>query len=209
MKLKIAIIGNGNVAYHLAKRLHESGNPIVALIVRDQSKASEFQPFLASGGFISSSVDFVNNDWDLVIIAVADAAIAPLISTMIFHKNATVAHTSGSESIAVFNASAIDHFGVLYPLQTFSKEKNIHFDQVPIFIETNGAKAQTDITLASGFLSSKISVLNSEKRLRLHLAAVITCNFTNALYAVAEKEIQNIGLELSTIVPLIMETAEK
>ena len=43
----------------------------------------------------------------------------------------------------------------------------------------------------SSLFSSVIKNVNSEKRLSIHLAAVFGCNFTNALYAVSYKILEN------------------
>lgn len=209
MALKIAILGNGNLAFHLAKRLFESDNPAVALILRDLKNSEAFTPFLDNAAIITRDFNLQSYDWDLVIIAVSDRAIREIIAKINFPENAVVVHTSGSESLEIFQDSEIKKFGVIYPLQTLSKEKNISFESIPIFIEATNHEASKQILVAANLLSNRVSELGSEKRLRLHMSAVIACNFTNALYGIAEKELKEIGLDLSIISPLIYETVEK
>ena len=58
-------------------------------------------------------------------------------------------------------------------------------------------------------LSSDVRFLSSEKRKNLHLAAVFACNFTNHMYALAEKILEEQQIPGEVLLPLIDETAAK
>ncbi len=146
---------------------------------------------------------------DLVILAVSDEALPEVISTYTFPPKATVVHTSGTQGINLFDNSAIENFGVLYPLQTFTKEKHVNFSETPIFIESNNKEAFRSIETIADRLSNKVSILRSKERRKIHLAAVIACNFSNALYSLAENQLNAIGLDFELIKPLISETTQK
>ena len=51
--------------------------------------------------------------------------------------------------------------------------------------------------------------MDSEKRKILHLSAVFACNFTNRMYAIAEKILKENQLPFHLLFPLIEETAHK
>ncbi|MEP4535134.1 MAG: DUF2520 domain-containing protein [Cyclobacteriaceae bacterium] len=206
---KIALIGNGNVAFHLAKRLKETGSPIAGLVVRDQSKTSDFKSLLSRDTLITTQNDLSDFNWDIIILAVSDSAIPEIIKQFRFPAKAIALHCSGSQPITRFEESDIEKYGVLYPLQTFSKEKEIQFESVPLYIEGSNATVEKEIREFGEALSPNVSVLNSDQRLKLHMAAVIACNFSNALYSVAQSQLNEIGLNFEVLAALVAETAEK
>lgn len=209
MITKTALIGNGNLAFHLAKRLNEIGNPIAGLVVRDQSNASEFKSLLSSNAVITTQKDLSDFTWDIVLLAVSDSAIPEIVEEFKFPQGSTILHCAGSQSIGVFDGSYIEKYGVLYPLQTFSKEKQIQFESIPLYIEGSTATVEKEIIQFGESLSPNVSVLNSDQRLKLHMAAVIACNFSNALYNIAQSQLSKIGLNFQVLAPLLYETTEK
>jgi predicted short-subunit dehydrogenase-like oxidoreductase (DUF2520 family) len=209
MQKKVAIVGNGNLAYHLAKRFWELGHPISGLVVRSEAKAVPFKPFLNDETVITSASNLANHPWDLILIAVADSAISSMIQQTIFPKSAIVIHASGSQPMSVFHATGIQNFGVVYPLQTFSKQKDFSFSEVPLFVEANNRATEEQLLNFSKILSPKVALLSSDKRLRLHMAAVMACNFSNALYAIAEDQLSAAGLDFELLRPLMEETVQK
>ena len=110
--------------------------------------------------------------------------------------------------MSVFEGYA-QRFGVLYPLQTFSKGRNVNFDVIPIFLEANTDKNADYLKNIASALSENVRFMSSEKRRSLHLAAVFACNFTNHIYALAEEILAKEGLSRDYLFPLIDETAAK
>jgi predicted short-subunit dehydrogenase-like oxidoreductase (DUF2520 family) len=207
--MKVGIVGNGNLAYHLAKRLFETKNPLTVLCVRSAEKADEFRPFFGNESQVATQTDLSSQNLDLIILAVSDGAIEDVISCYQFPAKATVVHNSGAQGINVFERSTIEFFGVIYPLQTFTKEKKINFNDTPIFIESNNETAFRNIETLADRLSNKVSILRSKERRKVHLAAVMACNFSNALYILAENQLNAMGLDFDLIKPLISETTQK
>lgn len=209
MGLNIAIVGTGNLAYHFTKRFYEIGNPVKYLIARNEINIKEFLPFVASDNIISITEASQNLNLDLVIIAVSDSAINGIIEQCQFSNQATIVHCSGSQSIAVFKQAEIVNYGVIYPLQTFSKEKEVDFKEITVFIESNSPVASETIMKAASMLSPNSSLANSEKRLQIHLSAIFACNFTNELLSIAEEILERNGLTLNLLKPLVLETVNK
>ena len=71
-------------------------------------------------------------------------------------------HTSGSVGLSVF--SGFEKYGVFYPLQTFSKENPIAFDEVPLCIEGNLKEVVDGLVELGNVLSNKVVELNSQQR---------------------------------------------
>ena len=98
---------------------------------------------------------------------------------------------------------------MLYAMQTFSKGAQIDWPQVPVFVEgSDAAELETVKTLASD-LSGRVAELSSTGRKKLHVAAVFTCNFSNHMYAIADKLLATEGVPFRVMLPLVRETARK
>ena len=117
-------------------------------------------------------------------------------------------HTAGSMPMSVFREKAL-HYGVLYPMQTFSKQREVDFSIIPCFIEANDEFALKQIEGLAGQISHRVYQLSSEDRKYLHLSAVFACNFANHCYAVSQELLQQHGIPFDVMLPLIDETAAK
>src|SRR5690606_41672406 len=112
---------------------------------------------------------------DVYIIAVSDDAISGLSSELPF-TNRLVVHTSGS--VGVHELDKKHRRGVFYPLQTFSKEAQVNFKNVPICIEVIEKMDFIVLKSLASALKSKSHKVNTNQRRALHLAAVYVNNFT-------------------------------
>lgn len=206
--MRIAIIGTGNVAYHFAKRLTEFGHPPVIIASRTFEKGQIFTRSLNLQTEIITDGCFLNKKLDFVMIAVPDREIQNVIEQYVFDEDSVLLHASGAQPMAMLKGKT-SHFGVLYPFQTFSKAKSVDFDEIPILIEGNSSETEEKILKLATLLGPKIHRINSEQRLKVHLAAVFASNFTNYMFYVAENILQDSGIMLSDFKHLMEETVEK
>ncbi len=208
MPLKITIIGTGILAWHLAPELERAGHVINEIYGRSEDKALQISKNLYNPT-ITESLDFSLSTSSLFIIAVSDNAIEFIASEIVFPDEAMVVHTSGSVPMSTLELTALDRIGVFYPLQTFSKERKIKFSEVPMLIECNDQLAEHDLEEIASSISSNVTVVNSEDRLGIHLAAVFANNFTNHMIDIAGRLMENRDLDLELLKPLIRETVAK
>ena len=99
--------------------------------------------------------------------------------------------------------------GAFYPLQTFTKEKELDFSNIPICIEAENQKDVSILSELAGYISKNVKEVSSTQRKSLHLAAVFANNFTNHLYQAAYDICDESNLSFDLIKPLIIETADK
>lgn len=205
--MKAVIIGAGNLATHLSLALHGAGVEIVQVY----SRTAEHAKTLASrlGCEPVSTFQEIRPEADAYIISVKDDAIAEVAKQIAdVVGDAVVVHTAGSVAMdALKDASA--HYGVLYPMQTFSKSREVDFRNVPCFIEASDAEAMRIVRHLAQMVCDTVEVADSHKRERLHLAAVFANNFTNHCYRMAEQILDEDGLDFRLFLPLIAETANK
>jgi predicted short-subunit dehydrogenase-like oxidoreductase (DUF2520 family) len=201
----IVLFGAGNLASHLAPALQKAGYKFLQVLSRNFDSASVLAGKL--GALAETDFSKLIPDADYYIICVCDSEIENVIQNSV-PKGKFLIHTSGSTPMSIFN-NYCSRFGVLYPLQTFSKSKKMNMRQVPFFVEASSANELEEISRMAGNISDFIRPGNSEQRLYLHICAVFTCAFTNHMYRIAEEICKEKGLPFEFLHPLLLETAEK
>lgn len=197
--LKVTIVGTGNVSHHLQKAFSQAKSVDVLGILPSRydfnnafSKSNPINKFLEEA--------------DVIIIAVSDDAIQSVAEQL--DKTAKLlVHTSGSVSINSLPKKV--RSGVFYPLQTFSKERQVDFKTIPVCIET---KEKKDLELLKSLglaIADNVHEINSKQRKALHLAAVFVNNFTNHLYQKGNEICEENNVSFDLLKPLIVETAAK
>ena len=205
--MRIVIIGSGNLATNLSLALKDAGQEIVQIFSRTEAHAKELADKV--GCPYTSSLDAILSDADVYILSVKDDALLRLIPTICdSRKNVLFLHTAGSVPMNLFEGSA-SQYGVLYPMQTFSKTRRVDFREIPCFIEASSAQTLAVVRSLAKRISDHVVECDSEKRKKMHLAAVLACNLTNHCYRLAERVLEAEQIDFSLFLPLIEETARK
>ena len=204
---KIGFVGAGNLAWHLAQDLEKAGHFIPVVFSRNEENAQILAAQLYDTK-VAESLDFSEYDLDLLILAVSDDAIIFVAENIVVQQETVVVHTSGAKSIEVL-AGLGDDYGVLYPVQTFTKEKAVNLSEVPFCIEAINTRVHDVLFDIAKSISPKIEVMTSEQRRVLHLAAVFTNNFTNHMLFWAKTLLDVEDMDFNLLKPLAKETIEK
>ena len=199
--MQIVLIGSGNVAFHLAKAFTEAQIPISQIFGRNTTELQKISEQFS----IPFSTETLT-DADLYIISVSDSSIAE-VSALIKNENVLVAHTSGSVSREALSGNY--RKSVFYPLQTFSKSKNLDYSKIPFFIDAENENDEEILKNLASKISKNVMLANDEKRKYIHLTAVFACNFVNHLYARAKEISDSQGIPFDYFLPLIDETTQK
>lgn len=207
--MRVVMIGSGRLATQLALSLYEQRAQGIS-IVQVWSRTSENARLLADRvGAQAAALDDIVTDADVYLLSVKDDALPVLIPQLCKGRTEGVfLHTAGSVPMSVFQGFAA-HYGVFYPMQTFSKERPVSFEHIPVFIEGSDEQALHCAETLAQTVSRSVYRLTSEERRYLHLAAVFACNFANHCYALSARILDEHGLPFDVMKPLIMETAEK
>ncbi len=203
--MRITIIGSGNVATHLAAAFKNAGHRIVQVYSRNIHNAALLAYHVSAEAI--DDLGLINRETDLFLISVKDDAIPSIAQALAPHQKLTV-HTSGATDLQVLSIY-IPTAGVFYPLQTFSKTKEVDFFTVPVCVEGADDTITFELEQLAQTVSNKVYRVNSDQRKILHLAAVFACNFPNYLYGVAEHLLAEHKLDFDLMRPLIFETAQK
>lgn len=194
------MIGAGNVATQLSLALQQSGHEITQVFSRSTQSAFNLAQQL-NCDFTTRLTELKTADFAL--LAIKDDA----ISSVALQIDLPIAHTSGTKSITLLGKK--QQTGVFYPLQTFSKDVSIHFQEIPICIEASSSSFQKTLKEVANSISKKVYLLTSEQRKYLHLSAVIACNFSNLMYQLAEEVCSEQDISFDLLKPLLKETALK
>ena len=199
--MKTVIIGSGNVAYHLAKAFTQNNIKVHQIYGRNEIELSKI-----SSEFKIPYSNQNLEEAELYIIAVSDSSVEH-VSELIKNENALVAHTSGSLPKEVLKGNY--RKASFYPLQTFSKTKNLDYSKIPFFIEADNQIDEKSLFELASIISDNVEVSDYEKRKYIHLTAVFACNFVNHLFARAKEISDSQDLDFNYFLPLINETVEK
>ncbi len=205
--MKVTLIGAGNLATQLGKSLHRAGVEICQVFSRTEESARTLAGLLDADWL--TDVSRLRSDADIYVLSVKDSVLCRLIPEVCKGRGDKLfLHTAGSMPMRCFEGQA-RHYGVFYPMQTFSKNHEVCFADIPVFIEGNTQETEEQIRNFARRLSRRIFSLSSSDRQYLHLAAVWACNFTNYCYGVASKLLGEHGIPFDVMLPLIDETTRK
>jgi predicted short-subunit dehydrogenase-like oxidoreductase (DUF2520 family) len=203
--MNIVIIGTGNAATVLGRKLKEAGHHIVQIFGRDATAASKL-----AYQFDTESTNYwsvIRKDADFYLVAVADDAITD-VAKHVGVPGKVVAHTAASVKMDVLKSMS-HHYGVFYPLQSLRKDVKA-LPEIPIFIDASDEVTKGILEqLAESISHEKVVIASDSTRLKMHVAAVIVSNFTNHLYKLAEDYCKKEGIDFKQFVPLIEETAHR
>lgn len=212
--MKIVLIGAGNLATNLGKALKKAGHDILQVYSRTATSAETLATVL--GCPATTDLTAIDNRADVYILSIKDKALRDVIGELTRALNSSGAalsekvflHTAGSMPMDVFKDKA-PHYGVFYPMQTFSKARETDFSIIPTFIEWNDETAHTLLTALAQSVTRRVYPLSTADRKYLHLSAVWACNFVNHCYDIAAGILAAHHLPFDVMLPLIDETARK
>lgn len=205
----IVLIGAGNLATNLGIALKEHGFAIAQVYSRTQESAQALASTLQAE--YTTQWEEIKKQAALYVVALKDSALVENLPQIVKgREKCFFVHTAGSISIDLWQSiPGLEHYGVLYPMQTFSKARRVDFRSVPLFIEASTPADTLQLKQLASCLSEKVQEATSQQRQALHLAAVFACNFSNHCYALAAQLLEEANLSFDKMLPLIDETARK
>ncbi|MEG9326328.1 Predicted oxidoreductase, contains short-chain dehydrogenase (SDR) and DUF2520 domains [Salinimicrobium catena] len=200
--INLVLLGSGNVATHLYRAFSASEKvQVVQVYNHSENGLAEFEKETP----VTTSLDEIFKA-DVYLLALKDDVI-PQISRALKDREGLIAHTSGAVSLAALDACT--RAGVFYPLQTFSKQKELNYCEIPFCLEAKDQKDLDLLKILAGEISGKAYEISSAQRKKLHLSAVFVCNFANHLYTIGENICRENEMPFEILQPLIQETANK
>ncbi len=203
---RISFIGAGNVASHLALSFKKAGFSITD-VWSESVKSAKILAGKVNANWCNKAEELTSN-YDLLVIAIPDQLIEEVARSLTIADNQMLVHTSGPVPLKALTPFA-ENCGVFYPLQTFSRDRDIEFKTIPILVEANSIHTLNMLSDVAARISNKVMPINSEKRKYIHLAAVFVNNFPNLMYRIDSDILKQEDLDFDLLRPLILETARK
>lgn len=207
--LRTVVIGSGNVASAIVPVLESGGIISVRTVCSPTADHARQLADLLHEASVVTSVSDIPRDADLYLVSVIDDAVPLIVKNAPRTPEGVWLHTSGGVDASVM-AEVTPNYGVVYPLQTFSKGRVAELDGIPVFVEGSTPKALYTAEMLGRAISSDLRVADGDTRRKLHAAAVFACNFTNYMYTIAADILRReADADLSVLRPLLEETLRK
>lgn len=201
----LTIIGPGNVGWHLAHALKEAGYEIRNIVSRNPQNLESMGKILDER--VISDLNQTIEEPDLYIITVPDAEIASVVASLA-DSESIVVHTAGGMDLSVFKDKK-DKFGVFYPLQSFTKGTEMRYADIPFLLEADCENTMKALEEVAQKISGSFRRVSAEERIKLHIAAVYACNFSNHMLTIADYLLKKEDQDLSLMLPLLRQTIKK
>ena len=216
--MKIVFLGSGNVATHLSQALNHSMSDDVVQVYSPTAENAKSLAELLSCGYCTDIND-VDVNADIYICSVKDSVQRQVWLALKKHFNDS--NVTLAEKIVVHTAGALamdgedglsgvfPNCGVVYPVQSFSKQRSVNLSHTPFLIEATIPSTLEKPRRLVATVSDRCYEATTRQRNALHPAAVFASNFANHMYAIAHRLMEKNGLPFEILIPLIQETAQK
>lgn len=199
--MRVTLVGSGNIATVLGKKIMESGHTIVQVYSRDTGHAKALADELSA-----EATNEISDNAEMYIVAVSDDSLQN-ISSWMKPVSGFVVHTAGSVSIEALKGISAN-YGVLWPLQSIRRETT-NAPVLPVVIDANNAWNKMKLKGFAQSFADSVAEANDEQRRKLHLAAVITNNFSNYIFSLTESYCIDEGIDFRSLIPLLSETVSR
>lgn len=199
---KVSFVGSGNVAYNFCNVLKTNNIYPDYVLIRNHDKIHETEK--SFGLKVTTEYNDII-DSDLIIIAVNDESIEDVALQLNNYKGIVV-HTSGTQASSLLDT--IENHGVIYPLQTMTKEIVADFSKVPLLITASSYDVLKKIHTFAKIMSDNVIECSDEDRKFIHLSAVFVCNFVNVMLQIGDELLVNKGFKLSMMEHLVRVTVD-
>lgn len=203
--MNIAFIGSGNIATFYGKKFAADGHHIVQIISSTLSHAQE----LASqfNCLASNTTDDLVLDADVYFLAMNDNSVKKYADFLRL-PGKVVIHTAGSIALSELQAIS-EHIACIWCLYSIKKESLPVINTIPVFINYTSDVAKPVAETLAGVISHQVHSIDDEKKLSLHLSAVLVNNYSNHLAAIADQLLAAQHLPFQYLLPILQQTVDK
>ncbi|MBM3403472.1 MAG: DUF2520 domain-containing protein [Bacteroidetes bacterium] len=196
---EVVMIGSGRVAKSLGSALCQANIPVSQVYSQNRRHAES----LANDWFCDATdcLAEIRPSADLYIIAVSDDSIKH-VAVQMPRVQGVVIHTSGASPIQLLDGVS-RNTGVFYPLQSFSAAGITALENVPLIVEASNQSTTDKLVELALLISGKSLVLPYQERSWLHLAAVVSANFSNFMVSWGEALLKEKKIDFSLLQPLL------
>lgn len=205
--LKIVLLGSGNVASCMAGLFCNDDFRIVQIYSRNKESASNLATSVNAE--FTTDINKLSHDADVYMSMLSDEGNMILAKSNLNIDDKLLLHTSGSLPTDLF-AHITPNCGVMYPLQSFSKNvSGIDFKSIPICVSATNDATLAQIKSIANSVSQRVFELSDDQRKAVHISGVFANNFMNHCVAIAQQILQDNNLPTDILNPILKQSVQK
>lgn len=205
-KKRLGIIGSGNMAHFLGRRLEHSDLPIDAIHSRNREQGKALAQRINAA--YRDSIQELEQTADVIFLCVQDDQIASVASSLSTDKDKMIVHHSGTQSL-----EKIRHYfpkaGIFWPVYAINKTQIAGHRNIPVIISSEDTQVQSFLIRLAEEITNLYQVMPEEKRETLHLMAVMSSNFMNHLATITREFGMEKAVPFEWVLPIIQQTVER
>tara|TARA_R110002072_G_scaffold302271_3_gene484520 strand:- start:3865 stop:4614 length:750 start_codon:yes stop_codon:yes gene_type:complete len=192
---RIGIVGDGNAGNYFANQFVKEGLEVSHFSRNPKSARLAVEEY-------SEELNL-----DFLFLAIPDGEISGFSKT-ISSGRTVIIHLSGTTEL-----SAIDekhkNKAVFWPLMSLSPHSISELKDIPFCLEANTENARNLLQNFCDQLNLQFYWRGYEQRLKMHLAAVISQNFSNHLFHISHNILKEEDLDMELFKPILLETINR
>jgi len=200
--MQITLIGSGNVAHFLGLLFLQLNHTIVEVHSKNFLHAKSLALKLHSNPI--ANINELSQNSDLYILAISDSALVEVVKDLNL-SNKLLIHTSGTVPISVL-AESSNNYGVIWPMRMIRKSTNFK-DPFTAFINGSSNEVINQLNTIASQLTNKIVLADDSQRLKMHMVASLTSNFSNHLFYLAKNYCDSQNIDFKHFYSLIEESS--
>lgn len=203
--MNIAVIGSGNIATFFSRKLNATGFKIVQVM----SKNIENAKALAAEFHCEATdqLSALDKTADIFLFAVKDDILLEMVKKISL-PGKLVIHTAGSVGLVELSTIS-EQVACIWPVYSVQKDKIPARENIPLVINAANEEALQKVIPVAAAISDLHYFLSDDQKKQLHLAAVFANNFTNHLYTLSKRILEEKNIPFDILHPMIQATAEK
>jgi predicted short-subunit dehydrogenase-like oxidoreductase (DUF2520 family) len=203
--MNIVVIGSGNMATFYGVRFIEAGHKVTQVLSPNLAHAKTLANRLHCEAI--SEYPLLDLEADLYLLAVPDNVLYALAESLRL-ANKYVVYAAGAVPLSVLSPIS-EHIICLWCLFSVKKNALPTERQFPVVYNT---LVPQDADLAKQLallLSDALYALTDHQKAITHLTAVLANNFTNHLYTIAHRLLNEADIDFNVLMPMILDTAHR
>ncbi|TAJ61220.1 MAG: DUF2520 domain-containing protein [Chitinophagaceae bacterium] len=206
--MQVSIIGAGNVATVLGRELCRANKvdkvyKVAQVYARDAVSANQLAAEL--GAEAITDLGRLDGGSDLYMVAVTDEAL-PEVAAHLQLKDQLLIHTAGSVPKGVLQ-HASTRYGVLWPMKMI-REDMPALGPVTMVVDGSSEEVTRQVEELAAVFTDTLVRADDEMRLKMHLVAAFTANFSNHLYHLAADFCAAEKIDFGLFYPIIEATVQ-
>lgn len=202
-KYKIGILGAGNMAHFLGRRLLGSDMPVSAIFSRNNAEGKQLAQRIDA--VYCDSLEELACHCDYLLLCVSDDAIEECAQALAAFPKLTLIHHSGTKPLSLLQKTH-ERSGVLWPVYSIHRRQIPEHRNIPLVLTAQHLEVVQFLNKLADELSNLHQFMPDEKKKVLHLMAVMTNNFMTHLAAAAQQIGKEADIPFDWIRPIIEQT---